>query len=101
MGQILENGYEIKTTFWQDFTIADAFGISAIEDTFERSFNEWKNNLEYVTELAMVMSWKSFNWYKKNDDYVKLYSRLYYRVDQWCMDNLTGKDLKYYLDTTD
>jgi hypothetical protein len=25
MGQRLENGYELKTTFWSDFTIADAF----------------------------------------------------------------------------
>ena len=26
MGVILENGYEMKTTFWDDFTIADLFG---------------------------------------------------------------------------
>jgi len=56
MGQILENGYELKTTFWDDFTIADAFGVDAIKDTFERAFNEWRNNVAYVTELAMVIS---------------------------------------------
>ena len=34
MGIKLENGYETKTTFWEDFTIADAFGVDAINDTF-------------------------------------------------------------------
>ena len=65
MGQILENGYEIKTTFWSDFSIADRFGINAIKDTFNNAFKNWKNNCEYITELACVMSWKSCAWYKK------------------------------------
>ena len=101
MGQILENGYELKTTFWSDFSIADAFGIDAIKDTFNRAFNEWKNNVEYVTELAMVMSWKSCHYYDKNVQYMNLYSELYHKVDGWCMDNLKGNDLKYYIDTID
>jgi len=101
MGQVLENGYELKTTFWQDFTIADAFGVDAIKDTFNRAFNEWKTNLEYVTELAMVMSWKSCGYYGKNETYMYLYSQLYHKVDEWCMDNLKGDDMVYYLNTTD
>ena len=35
---------EFKTTFKNDFTIADKFGASAVKDTFNRAFNEWKNN---------------------------------------------------------
>lgn len=101
MGHILENGYEIKTTFWSDFSIADAFGIDAIKDTFNRAFNEWKNNTEYVTELACVMSWKSCAWYKKNNEYSMLYADYYHKVDEWCMNNLKGKDLNYYLKCTD
>lgn len=97
----LENGYKTKTTFWEDFTVADAFGADAIRDTFNRSFRDWKNNLEYITELAMVMSWKSCSYYNKNDEYMNLYSDLYHKVDGWCMDNLKGNDLSYYLDTTD
>lgn len=97
-----ENGYETKTTFYEDFTIADAFGIDAIEDTFKRSFNNWKNNLEYVTELAMIMSIKSCIHYERgNDVYTSLYSDLYHRVDNWCMNNLKGSDLTYYIQTTD
>lgn len=101
MGQILENGYEIKTTFWSDFSIADAFGIDAIKDTFNRAFNEWKNNTEYVTELACVMSWKSCAWYEKNNEYSMLYADYYHKVDEWCMNNLKGKDINYYLKWTD
>ena len=101
MGKRLSNGYELKTTFWEDFTIADAFGVDAIKDTFKRAFNEWKTNIEYVTELAMVMSWKSCSYYEKNDEYMVLYSNLYHEVDSWCMDNLKDDDLVYYLQTTD
>ena len=101
MGIKLENGYETKTTFWEDFTIADAFGVDAINDTFKRSFDGWKNNVEYITELAMVMSWKSCYYYGKNETYMNLYSELYHKVDEWCMNNLINSDLIYYIDTTD
>ena len=101
MGQRLENGYELKTTFWSDFTIADAFGVEAIKDTFSRSFDNWKNDVEYITELTMVMSWKSCYYHGKNEEYMNLYSELYHKADSWCMDNLKDKDLGYYIQTTD
>ena len=40
-----ENGNEVKTTFWEDFSIAERFGLSAIHDTFNRAFKEWKRRL--------------------------------------------------------
>jgi hypothetical protein len=101
MGKILSNGYKLKTAFWDDFTIADSFGEDAIKDTFKRAFNEWKNNVEYVTELAMVMSWKSCSYFRKNDELMVLYSNLYHEVDEWCMNNLIDSDLIYYIETTD
>lgn len=101
MGQILENGYEMKTTFWDDFTIAEEFGIEAIKDTYKNGFKNWKGNLEYVTELVMVMSWKSFQHYQKNEEYMNLYAELYHKTDAWCLDYFKGKDLEYYLKTTD
>lgn len=101
MGQILSNGYELKTTFWEDFTIADSFGLEAIRDTFNRSFYNWKNDVEYITELAMVMSWKSCYYYDKNQEYMNLYSDLYHEVDNWCLNNLNEEDLIYYIQTTD
>ncbi len=41
------NGYELTTTFWEDFSIADVFGTKAIRDTFNRAFEEWKTNYVY------------------------------------------------------
>lgn len=40
-----ENGNEVKTTFWEDFSIAERFVLSAIQDTFNRAFKEWKRRL--------------------------------------------------------
>lgn len=39
--------YQFKTTFWTDFSIADIFGVSAIKDTFNRAFEEWRDNYIY------------------------------------------------------
>ena len=33
-------GYKPITTFWSDFSVADAFGTSAVADTFKRAFEE-------------------------------------------------------------
>ena len=101
MGQILENGYELKTTFWNDFTIADAFGVDAIKDTYNRAFNEWKHDHIYITELCMVMNWKMFYWFEKDDNKYQLYYDLFTTLDEWCMDNLKDEQLDYFLKTTD
>ena len=95
-------GYKPKTTFYTDFSIADHYGKKAIGDTFNRAFDEWQHNTEYVTELAMVLNWKSWEHYDKgNEEYTYLYSELFHLVDDWCLENLKGDDVKYYLRTTD
>ena len=58
-------GYKPMTTFWQDFSIADAFGVAAVEDTFKRAFNEWKGNYRYLTELVMILNHKIAQWYER------------------------------------
>ena len=94
-------GYKPKTTFYTDFSIADRFGLSAIKDTFNRAFKEWKNIVEYVTELVMALNWKIFEHYGYNDEFAKTYDELYRQADEWCMNNLKGEDLRYYVSTTD
>ena len=94
--------YEFKTTFWSDFTIADHFGKPAVEDTFVRAFYSWKDDTEFITELAIVVNWKCWeHWEKGNEDLSLLYDDLYYKVRNWCLDHLKGEDLKYCLETTD
>lgn len=93
--------YEFKTTFWMDFSIADRFGKEAVQDTFDRAFKEWRSDVEYVTELAIVTNWKCWEHWEKGDDLGLLYHDLYYKVRDWCLDHLKGEDLGYYLETTD
>lgn len=94
-------GYKPKTTFYMDFSIADGFGVDAIKDTYNRAFESWKGDTEYVTELAMVLNWKIWEHYDHNDKYARVYNDLWEQIDIWCMDNLKGDDLKYYYRTTD
>ena len=102
-------GYKPKTTFWEDFCIADKFGKSAVQDTYNRAFKAWKDDVEYVTELVMVLNWKSWQFagmYEKSGNEAHkqmsvLYEELYFKAHNWCCKNLKGDDLGYYLRTTD
>jgi len=94
--------FNYKTTFWTDFSIADHFGSDAINGTYKRAFREWKSNTEYITELVIVLNHKIWQHYENgNDAFAKLYDKLWKQADAWCLENLTGSDLRYYLETTD
>lgn len=96
------NGYETFTTFWEDFSIADRFGESAIKDTFNRAFNEWKSDYKYLTELVMVLNWKIWEHHDKgNTTLAKLYNDLWEKADGYAYDNLQDDELSYFFRTTD
>ncbi len=102
MGIILPNGYEMQTTFWMDFSIADIYGIDAIKDTYNRSFNEWKSNHIYLTELAIVLNHKIWqHWENGNDEMGRLYDELWKKTDEYAIKHLKGKELEFYYKTTD
>ena len=96
-----ELGYQTKTTFFSDFSIAERFGVAAVKDTFKRAFKEWHNNVEYVTELCMVLNHKCNFLYKSKPGLSKVYADLFYKLDDWCIENLKGDDLSYFYRTTD
>ena len=93
-------GYKPFTTFYEDFSIADMFGVNAIKDTYKRAFSEWKTDYKYLTELVMAINWKSWE-HAENLEYCKLYSDLYYEIDYWAKTHLKGEELTYYRNTTD
>lgn len=125
-------GYKPQTTFWSDFSIAEVFGkddpdkgVAAVQDTYDRAFEEWKSNVVYITELVLVLNHKIWFWWdvsqKSKDpltqsrrphsgtsficDYADklshLYNSLWEKTDEWCLDNLKGEDADYYFHTTD
>lgn len=105
-----ELGYKPKTTFWQDFSIADLFGLNAIHDTFKRAFNEWKENVKYIAELALVLNHKGLFYHyaaeqRDNDERLQALSETYFAmfraVHDYAHDHFTGDDAEYYFKITD
>lgn len=96
-----ENGYELQTTFWSDFSIADSFGLPAVRDTFRRAFEEWKGNYKYLTELVLVLNHKIWQYHETRPEFASLYQSLWEQADQYAAENLKDDELGYFLDTTD
>ena len=98
-------GYKPLTTFWEDFSIAERFGIDAIKDTAARAFEAWKDNYKFLTELIMVINHKSWAWNEINRELMSFYSDLYYEYDEKAYSYLekTGNKeaLTYYFKTLD
>ena len=97
-----EIGYVPQTTFWQDFSIADNFGLNAIKDTYNRAFKEWKDNVVYLTELVMVLNHKIWQWYNAQElQIAELYNDLWQEASAYALENLKGDSLSYYFRITD
>ena len=94
--------YECQTTFWEDFSIADKFGVEAVKDTYRRAKTEWGDDRIYGTELSMVLNHKCWQHYNDGNTILsKLYSELWGEFHDYVLDNWKGDDLQYYLRITD
>lgn len=103
-------GYEPKTTFWQDFSIADIYGPEAIMDTFRRAFSEWRDDVEYIAEMSLVLNHKGL-WYHTaseqhgGDEALSVISELYFtlweNLHDWARKHFTGEEGEYYFNVTD
>ena len=94
-------GYKQITTFFQDFSIADAFGVNAIKDTYERGLEYAKTDYKVLTEFVMVLNWKIWEHYETNEALARVYNDLWEKADAFAMDYLTGDELSYFFRTTD
>ena len=105
-------GYEPKTTFWMDFSIADKFGLDAIKDTYSRVMKEWSGDYIYMTELAMVINHKCWEHYHRSRNELtpflsnhsvigQWYKETYYNLLDWADKNLKGDELTYFYNTLD
>lgn len=95
-------GYEPKTTFWSDFSIADRFGIPAVKDTFKRAFEHWRCDYVYLTELVMMLNWKIWQHHGMGRmELAKVYDELWREADEWALENLKDEEKAYYIRTLD
>ena len=94
-------GYKQFTTFFEDFGIAEHFGKSAVKDTYRSAMQSWKTNYKYLTELVMVLNWKSWEHANRNPQLSELYADLFYKARDYALDHLKGEELSYFLRTTD
>jgi hypothetical protein len=97
----LPNGYTMTTTFFEDFQIANAFGVKAVKDTYKRAFNEWKDNYVYLTELVIALNLMIWATYGKNDALADVYNELWIEADEYACNNLKGDELSFFYRTTD
>lgn len=96
-----ENGYEVKTKFWEDFSLAERFGLSAIQYTFNRAFKEWKEDYEFLTELVLVLNHKIWQYHETKPEVAELYDSLWRQADRYAIENLKGGELDYFCEMTD
>lgn len=97
----LPNGYTMTTTFFEDFQIANAFGVEAVKDTYNRAFKEWKDNYVYLTELVIALNLMIWATYGKNDKLSEVYNELWMKADEYACNNLKGDELAFFYRTTD
>lgn len=116
------SGYKPKTTFWQDFSIADAaykWGenpFTAVKSMYRRAFKEWKHDHEFLTELVMVLNHKIFYHFNAADAAEKkgllnlrdyhgalshIYDGLWRECYAWGCEHLSGEEAAYFYDTLD
>ena len=98
--------YEYFTTFWQDFDVAENYGERAIKDTAKRAFDEWKDDVKYLTELVMIINHKCWDFYRKGAMRMsELYDDMYYEYYDKAMNYLEEKgnedDISYFVRTLD
>lgn len=87
------------TSYASDFDNAEMFGATAIMDTYNEVFEEAKNDYRYLTELVMVLNYKSWKWfYKKDRTISKLYYDLFEEVSLYASCTLADDELEYYFD---
>lgn len=108
----LREDYERKTTYTSDFSIAEwcvpIEGMSAISSTLRNALTNWRDNIEFFSEIIIVLNLKAHEHAARgNWEYSEMYSELY--IDAKCLyfdwfdkDNKQhDKAMQYYYDYVD
>ena len=95
------SGYKPFTTFYYDFTIADAFDEKAVRDTYKRVMKSWSHDYKYLTELYLVLNHKIWELYESNRILAQVYDELWRDCGKWCDTWLPEDELEYFYRVTD
>ena len=93
--------YKFESTFWEEFSIAEDYGAEGVKEHYDLVFEQWKDNLKFLTELVLVLNIKIFIWYGVDDSIGKMYDQRWKETDGYALETLKGDDLHYYLSTLD
>ena len=93
--------FKFESSFWEEFSIAENYGTDGIREHYKVVFDQWKDNLKFLTELVLVLNIKIFLWYGVDDTIGLTYDQLWKETDGYALEALKGNDLHYYLSTLD
>lgn len=100
--QAAECGYERKTSFFSDLSIAEWYGALSVRDTYKNVVRSWLKNVVYFTEFVMCLNWKIWEQSARgNDELARVYDELWRKADELACNTYKGKDLEYFYSTTD
>lgn len=94
-------GYKPVSTFYMDFSICERAGTRSVRALYNRVMKEWARDYKMLTELVMVLNWKIWQHYEKNEKLADLYDELYESAREYAETHLEGDELQYYYETTD
>ena len=95
-------GYTQRTTFWDDFTIAERFGVKAIKDTYKNAFQSWKHDIVFIVELVLVLNWKMLYMDERHmTEKSVMYYKCWVELSNWCERHLEAGAYEYFILVTD
>ena len=95
-------GYTQRTTLWDDFTIAERFGLHAIKDTYKNAFMSWKTDVVFITELVLVLNWKMLYMDERHmTEKSVMYYKCWVELSNWCERHLEAGAYEYFINVTD
>lgn len=96
-------GQKPLTTYFTDFSFAEiANNVQVVKDTYDILFNDaLTKGYKHLTELVMVLCYKVWEHYQKNEELYKIYDELYRQTNSYAWSNLKDEELSYFFSITD
>ena len=96
-----QTGYHPITTAYMDLSIAEPFGLRAVQGTYTRLIKAFAHNHKELTELVMALNWKIWEHYRANRRLAEFYNGLWEKAAEYAETTLKGEELDYYWETID